>query len=73
LLRYRFGNCKRRESWLDREKLQERLAKLVGGVAVNAASISGLLLTTEAIAEIPEKKEAHGGGHSHGGGMDGMY
>ncbi|NYF80908.1 chaperonin GroEL [Granulicella arctica] len=41
----------------------------------NAASISGLLLTTEAIiAEIPEKKEAAGGGHQHGGGgMDGMY
>src|SRR6201994_1659070 len=41
----------------------------------NAASISGLMLTTEAmIAEIPEKKEA-AGGHSHGGGggMDGMY
>jgi chaperonin GroEL len=41
----------------------------------NAASISGLLLTTEAIiADIPEKKEAAGGAHSHGGGgMDGMY
>jgi chaperonin GroEL len=40
----------------------------------NAASISGLLLTTEAIiAEIPEKKEAPAGGHNHGGGMDGMY
>ena len=42
----------------------------------NAASISGLMLTTEAmISEIPEKKEA-GGGHSHGGGgggMEGMY
>src|SRR6201747_1169574 len=41
----------------------------------NDVSISGLLLTTEAIiAEIPEKKES-GGGHSHGGGggMDGMY
>jgi len=39
----------------------------------NAASISGLMLTTEAmISEIPEKKEA-GGGHNHGGGMDGMY
>jgi chaperonin GroEL len=25
------------------------------------------------IAEIPEKKEAAGGGHNHGGGMDGMY
>jgi chaperonin GroEL len=38
----------------------------------NAASIAGLLLTTEAIVtEVPEKKEAApaGGGH-HGGGMD---
>jgi len=40
----------------------------------NAASIAGLMLTTEAmISEIPEKKEAPGGGHGHGGGMDGMY
>jgi chaperonin GroEL len=40
----------------------------------NAASISGLLLTTEAIiAEIPEKKEAAGHSHGGGGGMDGMY
>ena len=42
----------------------------------NAASISGLMLTTEAmISEVPEKKEAGGGGHSHGGGggMEGMY
>jgi chaperonin GroEL len=40
----------------------------------NAASISGLMLTTEAmISEIPEKKEA-GGGHDHGGmGGGGMY
>ncbi len=37
----------------------------------NAASIAGLLLTTECmITEIPEKKEAPGGGH--GGGMGGM-
>jgi chaperonin GroEL len=39
----------------------------------NAASIAGLLLTTECmITEIPEKKEAAGGGHGHppGGGMD---
>jgi len=39
----------------------------------NAASIAGLLLTTECmITEIPEKKEAGGGGHGHppGGGMD---
>ncbi len=39
----------------------------------NAASVAGLLLTTECmITEIPEKKEAPaGGGHGHGpGGMD---
>jgi chaperonin GroEL len=41
----------------------------------NAASIAGLLLTTEAlISEIPEPKAAPaGGGHGGGGGMDGMY
>jgi chaperonin GroEL len=41
----------------------------------NAASIAGLLLTTEAlISEIPEPKAAAAGGHNHGGGgMDGMY
>jgi chaperonin GroEL len=38
----------------------------------NAASIAGLLLTTEAlIVEIPEPKAAPAGGH--GGGMEGMY
>jgi len=40
----------------------------------NAASIAGLMLTTEAmISDIPEKKEAPAGGHGHGGGMEGMY
>ncbi len=40
----------------------------------NAASISGLLLTTEVvITELPEKEKAPaGGGHGHGGGMGGM-
>jgi chaperonin GroEL len=39
----------------------------------NAASIAGLLLTTEAlVVEIPEPKTAPAGG-GHGGGMDGMY
>ncbi len=39
----------------------------------NAASIAGLLLTTEAlVVEIPEPKGAPAGG-GHGGGMDGMY
>jgi chaperonin GroEL len=42
----------------------------------NAASIAGLMLTTEAmVCEIPEKKEASpaGMGGGMGGGMDGMY
>ena len=40
----------------------------------NAASIAGLMLTTEAmISEIPEKKEAAGGHNHGGGGMEGMY
>jgi chaperonin GroEL len=39
----------------------------------NAASIAGLMLTTEAmVADIPEKKEAPAAG-GHGGGMEGMY
>jgi chaperonin GroEL len=47
--------------------------KVTRTALLNAASISGLLLTTEAIiAEIPEKKEAPAGG-GHGGGMEGMY
>lgn len=52
-------------------------AKVVRSALQNAASIAGLMLTTEAlVAEIPEeKKEAAGGhgGHGHGGGMPGMY
>jgi chaperonin GroEL len=40
----------------------------------NAASIAGLLLTTEAlVVEIPEKSAAPAGGGHGGGGMDGMY
>ncbi|MDB6132419.1 MAG: chaperonin GroEL [Verrucomicrobiales bacterium] len=49
--------------------------KVTRSALQNAASISGLLLTTEClITELPEKKEAAGGGHGHdhGGGMDGM-
>jgi chaperonin GroEL len=39
----------------------------------NAASVSGLLLTTEAmVAEIPEKKKADAGGGAGMGGMGGM-
>lgn len=52
-------------------------AKVVRSALQNAASISGLILTTESvIVEIPEeKKEAAGGAHAgHGhGGMPGMY
>ncbi len=40
----------------------------------NAASIAGLMLTTEAmVADIPEKKEPVPQGGGHGGGMEGMY
>ncbi len=41
----------------------------------NAASVAGLMLTTEVmITEIPEEKKAPAMGHSHGGGgMEGMY
>jgi chaperonin GroEL len=59
----------------DREKLQERLAKLAGGVAMirvgqDAASIAGLIVPTEAtIAEHPEKETAPA---MPGGGMGGM-
>jgi chaperonin GroEL len=48
-------------------------AKVVRTALQNAASVAGLMLTTEAlIAEKPKEKEAAGGGHSHGapGGMD---
>ena len=49
--------------------------KVTRNALQNAASIAGLLLTTEClITEIPEKeKEPAGGGHDHGmGGMGGM-
>ena len=40
----------------------------------NAASIAGLMLTTEAmVSEIPEPKAAAPAGGGHGGGMEGMY
>jgi chaperonin GroEL len=46
-------------------------AKVVRIALQDAASVAGLLVTTEAaVAEAPKKEEAHG--HSHGGGMGGM-
>jgi len=50
-------------------------AKVTKTAIQNAASIAGLLLTTEVtICDIPDKKEKSemGGGHGHGG-MGGMY
>jgi chaperonin GroEL len=38
----------------------------------NAASIAGLILTTDAMVAESPKEESHGGGHGHGGGMGGM-
>ncbi|MFD2257441.1 chaperonin GroEL [Luteolibacter algae] len=48
--------------------------KVTRSALQNAASISGLLLTTEAlITDLPEKEEAGAGGHGHDhGGMGGM-
>jgi chaperonin GroEL len=48
-------------------------AKVTKNALQNAASIAGLLLTTEAmVCEIKESKDSKGGGHGHPGGMDGM-
>jgi chaperonin GroEL len=49
-------------------------AKVTRSALQNAASIAGLLLTTETlVADKPEPKEAGGGGgHGHDGGMGGM-
>ena len=48
--------------------------KVVRTALQNAASIAGLLLTTEAVVvEIPEEKPAAGGMPGGGGGMGGMY
>jgi chaperonin GroEL len=45
--------------------------KVVRSALQNAASVAGLMLTTQAvISEIPKEKEEHG--HAHGGGMGGM-
>ena len=48
--------------------------KVTRSALQNAASISGLLLTTECVVtDLPEKEEPAGGGHDHGmGGMGGM-
>ncbi len=48
--------------------------KVTRSALQNAASIAGLLLTTEAlITDLPEKEAAGAGhGHDHGGGMGGM-
>ncbi|RYD29926.1 MAG: molecular chaperone GroEL, partial [Verrucomicrobiaceae bacterium] len=48
--------------------------KVTRSALQNAASIAGLLLTTEAlITDLPEKEAGGGGhGHDHGGGMGGM-
>jgi chaperonin GroEL len=46
-------------------------AKVARSAIQNAASIAGLMLTTEAtICDIPEEKK-ESAGHAHGGGMGG--
>jgi chaperonin GroEL len=49
-------------------------AKVTKQALLNASSIAGLMLTTEAlISEIKEEKEDRGGAAGMGGGMGGMY
>ncbi len=49
-------------------------AKVTKTALINAASIAGLMLTTEAlVCEIKEKDDKGGGGGMPGGGMGGMY
>ncbi|HEX9668644.1 MAG TPA: chaperonin GroEL, partial [Thermoanaerobaculia bacterium] len=49
-------------------------AKVTKTALINAASIAGLMLTTEAlVCEVKEKDEKGGGGGMSGGGMGGMY
>ncbi|HSB35238.1 MAG TPA: chaperonin GroEL [Thermoanaerobaculia bacterium] len=49
-------------------------AKVCKSALQNAASIAGLMLTTEAlVSEIKEKEKAPAGGMGGGGGMGGMY
>lgn len=48
-------------------------AKVTRSAIQNAASIAGLLLTTEAtVHELPQEKKETGAGHGHGGGLPGM-
>jgi chaperonin GroEL len=48
-------------------------AKVTRSALQNAASIAGLMLTTEAmVCDIPEKKQAQAGGHGGHGGPEGM-
>jgi len=46
-------------------------AKVTRSALQHAASIAGMVLTTETlVTDLPEKKEAAGAGHGHGGDMD---
>ncbi len=48
-------------------------AKVTRSALQNAASIAGLLLTTDCmVTDLPEKKDCNCGGHGAPGGMDGM-
>jgi chaperonin GroEL len=48
-------------------------AKVVRIALQDAASIAGLMITTEAgVADVQPDGDAHQAGHDHGGGMDGM-
>ena len=47
-------------------------AKVTRSTLQNAASVAALLITTEALIAEQKEDEPAGGGHGHGGGMEGM-
>ena len=69
-----FGYDAKSEKYVDMLKAGIIDPKKVTRVALeNAASVAGMILTTEcALTDIKEEAPAGGGGHAHGGGMPGM-
>jgi len=69
-----FGYDAKSEKYVDLLKAGIIDPKKVTRIALeNAASVAGMILTTEcALTDIKEEAPAGGGGHAHGGGMPGM-
>jgi len=69
-----FGYDAKSETYVDMLKAGIIDPKKVTRIALeNAASVAGMILTTEcALTDVKEETPAGGGGHGHGGGMPGM-